>query len=87
MNIGILKKSSNLHNSVIFRRRVTIIIPACSAGEKAHPMTPLPCVWAPLLAPWNRNIIFFQATSSPSILPSIVIALHGAHNHLGTEAQ
>jgi hypothetical protein len=40
-------------------------------------MAPLSCVWAPLLARQNKNIIFYQATASPSIclplrLPSMV---------------
>ena len=35
----------------------------------------------------NMNIILYQATASPSILPSNVIALHCAHNHMGQEAQ
>ena len=55
-------------------------------GEKAHPMAPLSCVWPPLLSPRNRNIICYQATASLSILPSIVIALHGALNDPGPEA-
>ena len=41
-------------------------------GEKAHPMALLTG------APRNRNIIFYQATASPGILPSSVIALRGA---------
>ena len=57
--------------------------------EKAHPMALVSDVWAPFLHSGtpNRNIIFYQATASPSILPSNVIALHCAHNHLGQEAQ
>jgi hypothetical protein len=46
-------------------------------GEKAHPMAPLSGAWEPFLAPRNRNIIFYQATASPGILPSNVIALRG----------
>jgi len=46
-------------------------------GEKAHPMAPLSGAWEPFLAPQNRNIIFYQATASPGILPSNVIALRG----------
>ena len=46
-------------------------------GEKAHPMAPLSGVWEPFLAPRNRNIIFYQATVSPGIIPSNVIALRG----------
>ena len=34
MNLGI-RKSSNIHNSAIFRRRVTSIIPACLVGKGA----------------------------------------------------
>ena len=46
-------------------------------GEKAHPMAQLSGVWEPFLVPRIRDIIFYQATASPGLLPSNVIALRG----------
>ena len=54
----------------------------CVQGEKVHHLAPLSGVLEPFLAPRNRNIIFYQATASPGILPSNVIALRGESYNL-----
>ena len=86
MNMGFLKNLQIFYNSVIFRHSVANFIPAYSVGKATSYGTIVVCVGA-IAGARNIKIIFFQATASPSIMPSIVIALHGAHSHLGPEAQ
>jgi hypothetical protein len=82
MNIGIQKKSSHLHNSVIFRRSATMFIPACS-GEKC-----VIIVWVSAIAgALKQEYHILSGHRFPQRLTFHCDCLHGAHNHLGPEAQ
>ena len=86
MNIGIFKTSSNLHNSVIFCRSPTMFTPACSGGKGALYGAIIVCVGAIASAP-EQEYHILSGHRFPQHLALLAIALHGAHNPLGPEAQ
>ena len=70
MNIGILKTSSNLHNSVIFCRSATMFTRACSGGKGALYSAIIVCVGAISGAPEQEYHILSNHRFPPaSCLP------------------
>ena len=86
MNLGSLKTSSNLHNSVILCRSPHDVYTGVFRGKGASYGAIVVCAGAIDSAP-EQEYHILSGHRFPSILPSIMIALHGAHNLLGPEAQ